>query len=203
MIELHFDTKLMDRQLSRIAKMPQAMERALYPAVAETIDFARSDIARRLASGVALAEKYVNRNVKASSPQISGGIVQATVTVRTKQIPLIAYDVRPMQATARKGMRSKNWPGFSYALRKGKRRMSEALARESLPFIASMHNKGKGGHLGIFHRTGRGKIKELYGPRLQYHAAAPEVGEAASRAAEAYFRRALIRAVNRLALGGS
>lgn len=198
MIELHFDAALIERQMERLKKVPYAVQKALYPAVAEVMTIAREDLARQIKSDVPLAPKLIEKSIKMTTPRISGQGVEGLLTVASKALPLINYDVEPATVTARKGMRSKQWPGFSYALRTGERRSREQLEglehMKGLPFIAQM----PGGHLGVYRRTFAGQLKELYGPRMQYHATTPAMEAMLIARAEENFSRILPRIVDRV-----
>ena len=198
MIDLHFDTALIERQMARLAKVPHAVQKALYPAVAEVMSIAREDLARQLKSDVPLDPKLIEKSIKATTPRISGQGVEGRITVVGKALPLINYDVAPADVTARKGSSPKQWPGFSYALRTGERRQREQLEgleeMKGLPFIAQM----PGGHQGVYRRTHAGQLKELYGPRMQYHATTPEMEAMLIANAEDNFMRILPRVVDRV-----
>lgn len=176
-IELDINTDLIAKEMERIQHIPYAIQHALYPAVAEVMDKARSKLAERLDATVSLPVKMVRRSIKAGETRISSERVEVSFSVYSKAIPLIEYDVAPKETTAKKGVRSTEWSGFSYALRDGKRReSSEYLYGAGLPFIAEM----PGGHLGVYFRPGyrskdsaSGKptwaVKQIYGPSMQYH----------------------------------
>jgi hypothetical protein len=164
----------------------------------------REHLAGRLRSEVPLPEKQVARAVKLSPVRLEGARVFGEITVRGPHIPLIHYDVTPATVTARLGVPSRRWPGFTYALRAGERRRSEDYPHGAgRPFVARM----PGGHLGVYYRPGyssgvrqsglwgkggRGvkehaAIKEAYGPDVQYHVADPDVEQMIlDRAAETF-----------------
>lgn len=207
MIELHFDAALIEEQMKRLEKVPYAVQRALYPAVAEVMSLAKDELSQKLAADVSLPAKLIRQSVKSLTPRINGNGVEGYVRVASKAVPLIEYDVEPKEVTARKGLRNKQWPGFSYSLRSGARRRREELEglehMKGLPFIASMHNRGRGGHLGIYRRTAFGQTKELYGPYVQYHATTPEMEAALISSAEGNFLRILPRVVDQVLAGAS
>ncbi|MDL2268871.1 DUF4403 family protein [Desulfosarcina sp. OttesenSCG-928-A07] len=197
MIEFTFDTSEIEHELARIAHVPYAIEKALFPVVSEVVEAARTDLSRRLSKMVALDPKVIKRSVKMSRPLVVENGVRAWINVSSKPIRLIEYDVQPRDVTARRGVASRHWPGFSYALRHGKRMLSESLMEESLPFITAIPRTG---HLGVFRRYSKG-ISEVYGPKLQYHAAAPQIEERVIRGAELHFRELLPRIVSLIAEG--
>ncbi|UQZ90692.1 hypothetical protein C4J81_16375 [Deltaproteobacteria bacterium Smac51] len=134
-------------------------------------------MAEHLALEVALPPKQTKKAISVRISAASSG-VRAELKVRSGRLPLINYDVQPQAVTARKGVRSKNWPDFTFALRRGRTQAGRSrIEGASLLFIARMNS----GHLGVYYRTGnksksgRGQVKESIGPSVQYHAAAPEV----------------------------
>jgi hypothetical protein len=191
------------------------MQRAIMPAVHEMLRGVADQVAQHLEANVALPAKFARQAVKISGVKLEGDKVMGEVTVRSKHIPLIDYDVQPKTITARRGLPSRQWPGFSYALRLGERRKSESrIHGKGLPFIARM----PGGHLGVYFRPGHiagstykkglwGKgrrgtkdheaIKQDWGPDLQYHVATPEIEEAVCSRAALDFPAILARHVDR------
>lgn len=205
MISLHFDAKFIEQQLARLKKIPAAAPKALYPAVQEVIGRASQALTRKLARDLPLPDSLIRSSVKILPVRFLGSGVEARLRVSSKQVPLIKYEVTPKEITARKGVRSKEWPSFAYSLRKGRRYTSHNLLghhdAKGLPFIAAMSNRGKGGHLGVYHRTFANKVKEIQGPRVQYHACTPEMELLLQNKAEDYFYAALPRFVDRILAG--
>ena len=196
MITIVFDEDLIDQQMRRLEKVPYAVQRALYPAVSEVLRLARSDLASQLTSDIPLPPRLIEKSIRLSQAIARGEGVEGSLSVAGKAVPLINYDVDPQDITARKGMRPKQWPGFTYALRSGQRRQREEMGGQQfmsgLPFIARM----PGGHLGVYYRTVFGQMKEAYGPTMQYHATTPEVERMLRAGAEENFARILPRIVD-------
>lgn len=196
MITIVFDEDLIDQQMRRLEKVPYAVQRALYPAVGEVLRLARSDLAGQLTSDIPLPPRLIEKSIRLSQAIARGEGVEGSLSVAGKAVPLINYDVDPQDITARKGMRPKQWPGFTYALRSGQRRQREEMGGQQfmsgLPFIARM----PGGHLGVYYRTVFGQMKEAYGPTMQYHATTPEVERMLRAGAEENFARILPRIVD-------
>jgi hypothetical protein len=208
MIELQIDASEIDRAMRRLEKIPYAMQRAVIPAVSEMMRDVADQLADHLESEVPLPAKLSRKAVRVGSVSVRGNVVSGDIKVRSAHLPLIHYDVQPGDITARAGLPSRRWPGFTYALRAGERRQSRDLINGAgLPFIARM----PGGHLGVYFRPGynagprsggrasglwgkgsRGEkshasIKELYGPDVQYHVADPAVEQAViDRAADTF-----------------
>ncbi len=194
MISITFDAELIERQMQRLAKVPYAVQRALYPAVSEVLRLARTELAGQLVSDIPLPPRLIEKSIKLSQAVARGQGAEGSLTVAGRAVPLINYDVQPQDVTARKGMRSKQWSGFSYSLRAGEQRQREELPgkfRTGLPFIARM----PGGHLGVYYRTAS-QLKEAYGPTVQYHATTPEVEQMLRAGAESNFSRILPRIVD-------
>ena len=204
MIEITVDAEELDAAMRRLEKVPYAMQRAIIPAVSELMQRVRGQLADYLRSEVPLPEKLASRAIKLSAVRLDGNRVSGEITVRSPHLPLIHYDVSPAEITARLGLPSRRWPGFSYGLRAGERRRSEDYPHSAgKPFVARM----PGGHLGVYYRPGhksgvrksglwgqggRGlkahaAIKEAYGPDVQYHIANQDVEQSVmDRAAEAF-----------------
>lgn len=207
MIDVHFDAAVIKKQLDRLKNVPYAVQKALYPAISDALQHTRTTMAEQLTATVPLAPKLIAASIKLSMNFASAHAVEGSVTVLSKAIPLIHYGVTPKTVTAQKGQRPKQWAGFSYTLQNGQTRTREALiGRQSsgIPFIAHMRNStGKrrngvhyasqsgDGHLGVYAKTPFGKIKELYGPTLQYHATTPTMEQTLINAAHNRFNRIL------------
>lgn len=171
MIEIQIDTRQVDAAMQRLKDVPYAMQRAIFPAVSEVLYGVRRELARYLSGEVALPVHMTARAIKMFAPSVAGTTITGRIMVKSTMLPLIYYDVQPLEITARPGMRPKQWPGFSFGLRKGERRQStERVQGISQPFIARM----PGGHLGVYYRTAT-QLKQAYGPMVQYHVANPEV----------------------------
>ena len=215
MIEIEVDAEKLEEARRRLAKVPYATQRAILPAMREMLDNAAKQLAESLEADVPLPPRLIRQAIKIAGVRLEGDRVVGEINVRGKHVPLIHYDAQPGDITARKGIVSRDWPGFTYALRAGERRASSALIKGAgLPFIAQM----PGGHVGVYFRTGKlaggtrktglwGKgrsgikdhaaIKQLHGPDVQYHVASPEVEGAIVERAEAEFPAILARHVER------
>lgn len=171
-VEIYIDQQEVNDALERLGKVPYAMQRAIYPAVSEMAQKVREHLAEYLTSEVPLPKHIARRAIGTSGVRTSSGGVSATVYVKSKApVPLVYYDVKPLEVTARPGSRPSGWPGFSYSLRKGEERSGhERRLGLGLPFIARMPN----GHLGVYFRTAT-QMKQAYGPSVQYHVADPKV----------------------------
>lgn len=198
-IEITIDPREIEAALERLKEVPYALQRAVYPAVAEVMQGVRNHLAEYLSSDVPLSPKSALKAIKLSQPHISGDAIVGQVVVRSAMLPLIDYDVQPQEITARKGSHPREWPDFTFSLRRGERRPGRSRVQgASLPFIAQM----KGGHLGVYFRTGghtkKGnvQIKQLYGPTVQYHVATPKVEGTFTEQANSRFPAILARYVD-------
>ena len=198
-IEITIDPKEIEAALERLKDVPYALQRAVYPAVAEVMQGVKSHLAEYLSSDVPLSPKSALKAIKLTQPRISGDAVIGEVVVRSTMLPLIDYDVQPQEVTARQGLHPRQWPDFTFSLRRGERRPGRSRVQGAgLPFIARM----KTGHLGVYFRTGgqtkRGnvQIKQLYGPTVQYHVATPEVEGTFEEQANSRFPEILARYVD-------
>ena len=191
-IEITIDPAELDEAMRRLDGIPYALQRAVYPAVSEVLQGVKDQLAEHIKSDVPLPDKIAKKAIKLSSPRLSNGTVIGEVTVGSATVPLIHYDVQPPEITARPGMRSKKWPGFTYALRTGERRQSsDRTEGVGLPFIARMPT----GHVGVYYRT-PSQMKQAYGPTVQYHVATPEVEGKIVDQANAAFPAILARYVD-------
>ena len=191
-VEIKIDPKEVERAFKRLEKVPYALQRAILPAVTEVLGGVKSNLAAHLTSEVPLAKKAAGKAVKLGRTSVSGGFIRGEVNVSSRMIPLVDYDAKPQTITARKGVRSSNWPDFTYSLRRGQRRGGRSrIEGISLPFIARMSS----GHLGVYYRASKTSIKQAYGPTVQYHVATPEVEASFARTAELKFPAVLNRYV--------
>lgn len=191
-IEIRIDPSELEEALRRMEGIPYALQRAVYPAVSEVLHGVRDDLTEYVQSDVPLPDKIAKKAIKLSAPRVSDGVVIGEVSVGSATVPLIHYDVQPPEITARPGMRSKKWPGFTYALRTGERRQSSDRGDGvGLPFIARMPT----GHVGVYYRT-PSQMKQAYGPTVQYHVATPEVEQKVIDRANAEFPAILARYVD-------
>ena len=151
MIDISISDEDFSRALRQLKGIPYGIQKAMYPAVAETMQHIREGLVQYLISSVPLQKKDLKKAVKPSSVSRSGDSVSGSVTVLTGGIPLIEYDVEKKAPTARPGIRPQEWPDFTFALRKGERRAGRSIIEGlSLPFVAVMP---KSGHMGVFFRN--------------------------------------------------
>lgn len=191
-IEIQIDPGQLDDAMRRLEGIPYALQRAVYPAVSEVLQGVRDQLAEYIKSDVPLPDKIAKKAVRLAAPRLSGGTVVGEVTVGSATIPLIHYDVQPSEITARTGMRSQQWPGFTYSLRSGDRRPgSERSEGVGVPFIARMPT----GHVGVYYRTPT-QMKQAYGPTVQYHVATPDVEQTVVDRANSAFPAVLARYVD-------
>lgn len=191
-IEITIDPAMLEEAMRRMEGIPYALQRAVFPAVSEILNGVRDELSEHIKTEVPLPDKIAKKAIKLSAPRLYNGTVMGEVGVGSATVPLINYDVQPAEITARPGMRSKQWPGFTYSLRKGDRRQSSELGHGvSLPFIARMPN----GHVGVYYRT-PSQMKQAYGPTVQYHVATPDVEQKIVDNASAAFPVVLARYVD-------
>lgn len=186
MIEISISDEDFSRALRQLKSVPYGIQKAMYPAVAETMQHVRDVLVEYLIGEIPLPQKALNRAVLLGKPISRGGTVSGSITVRSKAQPLIHYDVEEKAVTARPGKRPQEWPDFTFALRKGERRDGRSrIEGASLPFIAIM----QGGHMGVkYWKVSNSKrayqkevIRESYGPTIQYHVASYRVWELCMR----------------------
>jgi len=198
-VEITIEPQELDAAMERLKDVPYAFQRAVYPAVAEVMQEVRNHLAEYISSDVPLPPKAALKAIRLYAPRMQGDGVVGEVVVQSRMFPLIDYDVQPKEITARKGLHPRQWPDFTFSLRRGDLRAGRSRVQGvSLPFIARM----PAGHLGVYYRTGRKtkkgnvQIKESYGPTVQYHVATPEVEGAISEQAHSNFPAILARYVD-------
>lgn len=203
-IEITIDPREIEAALERLRGIPHALQRAIYPAVGEVMQGVRNHLAGYLSSDVPLSSKSARKAIKLNQPRMAGGSVIGEVVVRSTMLPLIEYGVQPQEVTARPGVNPRNWPDFTFSLRRGDIRAGRSrIQGAGLPFIARMNT----GHLGVYYRTGgrtrKGnvQIKQSYGPTVQYHVATPEIEGMFSEQASARFPEILARYVDQTLAG--
>lgn len=200
-IEIVMDEREINKALERLKGVPWALQRAVYPAIAETLQHVRAAIYERLEGDVPIDPKDIKKAIRLKMPGRYGNEVVGDATVRAHYTPLIDYDVEPKAITAQKGVPTMARRDFSYALRTGGKRYPGrylslqliAAGYHSGTFIAKMPGRS---HVGVYARKGSGDYAaEIMGPTVQYHAARPEVEQAVVDTALAEFPAILDRHV--------
>lgn len=205
MIEIQIDQRQIAAELARLGGVQHNLARAVKAALMATAPKVRADVIGVLERDITVGKKFVRRAVKAVRDM--GG--SAEFKVFSKSLFLDDYELEPREQTARLGMRSKEWPGFTYRLRRdGKLFHSYGTptgsdGTGSTPFIAPTAR----GTLRVMYRRnpdhaqGGDDVFLAYAPPIQYHAVAPQVQETARNTAMRIFHQELTRAVDNI-LGG-
>lgn len=206
MIEIQIDQRQIAAELARLGGVQHNLARAVKAALMATAPKVRADVIGVLERDITVGKKFVRRAVKAVRDM--GG--SAEFKVFSKSLFLDDYELEPREQTARLGMRSKEWPGFTYRLRRdGKLFHSYGTptgsdGTGSTPFIAPTAR----GTLRVMYRRNPGHVQAgeenvflAYAPPIQYHAVAPQVQETARNTAMRIFHQELTRAVDNI-LGG-
>lgn len=206
MIEIRFDPRLVDEALARLGGMQHNLARAVRAALAATAPQVRREVIGVLARDVTVGNKFVRRAVKA----VRNRGESSEFRVFSKSLFLDDYELEPRSRTARPGMRSRNWPGFTYRLRRDGRlfhsygTLTGAHGNGSVPFLAYTSR----GALRVMYRRNARNVRAggenvflAYAPPIQYHAVAPQVEEAARVTSMRIFHQELDRAVDRILAG--
>lgn len=204
MIEIQFDPHLINEALARLDGVQHNLARAVKSALMATAPQVRTEVLGVLIRDVAVGNKFVRRAVKA----VRNMGDSAEFKVFSKRLFLDDYELTPREQTARLGVRSKDWPGFTYKLRRsgdtyhslGTPTGSDGTG--STPFLA----RTSGGNLRVMYRRnpehqGNDDVFLAYAPPIQYHAVAPHVEEAARNTAMRIFHTELERAVDSILAG--
>lgn len=202
MIGIQFDTALIEREMSRMKDVPHAVQRVLQPAVREVLEKTRLDVVAGLQSMLPLEAHMIEDGVKARPTLYTAQGTSGEILVKSRGVALIHYDVQSKRVTARRGVRNKNWQGFTFSLRRGQRRTRDRLlgryAMRHLPFVARV-----AGRLGVFFRNPAGELRQAGGPSLQYHAHDPQFEIRIVAKAERHFQLMLPRFVDAALAGGA
>lgn len=195
MIEIHFDAERIDEALRRLHGSEHLLSQAVRRAVQVAAPGVRRAVRVHLEQEVTVGPRLVRRAVKAVRDYGN----EARFRVFSKNLLLDDYKLTPRERTARRGVRSSRWPGFSYRLRKSGPvfnslgTLGGGTGTGSHPFLADTGEALRG-----MYRRANGEIFLVYGPSVQYHACAPEVEEEAREVGMELFHEALDRAVSRL-----
>lgn len=204
MIEIRFDQRVIDRELARLGGSKHRLAHAVKMALQATAPQVRATVLTTLEKDVAVGSRFIKRAVKA----VQNLGETSRFRVFSKNLFMDDYELTPMEQTARLGVPSREWPGFTYRLRKGGKEFHSfgtptgSSGTGSVPFIA----KTSSGRLRVmYRRSGRqepGKDVFLaYAPSIQYHAVAPDVEEAARETTMRIFHKELARAVDEMLAG--
>lgn len=206
MIEIQFDPRVIDEALARLDGVQHNLARAVKAALMATAPKVRADVIGVLERDITVGNRFVRRAVKA----VRNRGDSAQFKVFSKSLFLDDYELEPRERTARLGMRSKEWPGFTYRLRRdGKQFHSYGTptgsdGTGSTPFLARTSE----GKLRVMYRrnpdhvqTGHDDVFLAYAPPIQYHAVAPQVEETARNTAMRIFHQELTRAVDNILKG--
>ncbi len=172
-LEISLDKRAAAELQKRCEQFPGVLRAAADKAAAQTQKSLRRYVITRLRGVAELQPAYISRAVKA---QKTGAGHE--VRVASGRIPLIRYDVEPLELP-RKGVLARNRRHLSYRLRRNGRAFDDTVrgqdapsGKRSLLFLAAMKSK----HLGVFYRMeGQRGIREKYGPFLQWHVYADNI----------------------------
>lgn len=157
----------------RCSRFPSVLRSAAEKASAKTRGHVRRYVVKRLRGVAELTPAYI---AKAVTARKAGG--DHEVRVASGQIPLIRYEVEPLELP-KKGVLVRNRRRIGYRLRRGGRAFDDKVrgndapsGRKSALFLAAMRSK----HLGVFYRMeGQRKITEKLGPSVQWHVYADDI----------------------------
>lgn len=172
-LDISLDKRSADELQRLCDNFPGVLRDAADKAAAQTQKSLRRYVIARLRGVAELQPAYVSKAVKASKTDAGH-----EVRVASGRIPLIRYDVEPLELP-RKGVLARNRRHLSYRLRRSGRVFDDSVrgqdkpsGKTSLLFLASMKSK----HLGVFYRMeGQRGIREKYGPFIQWHVYADNI----------------------------
>lgn len=205
MIELQFDRREIDRALRLLDGSQFKLSRAVKLALRRAVPGVRQAVIGTLEQNVIVGHRFIRRAVRAVRFDAESG----RFNVFSKNLFLDDYELTPREQTARQGMRSKQWPGFSYRLRRGGKTfhslgtLTGTDGTGGTPFLAPTQS----GNLRVMYRRSADRATPgkdvflMYAPSIQYHAAAPEVEELARITSMKLFHAGLDEAVSALLSG--
>ncbi len=206
MIEIQIDQRQIAAELARLGGVQHNLARAVRAALMATAPQVRADVIGVLERDIAVGNKFVRRAVKAVRDRGDA----AEFRVFSKSLFLDDYELEPRERTARPSIRSKEWPGFTYRLRRDGKQFHSygtptgAHGNGSVPFLAYT---GRGTLRVMYRRNARNvqageeNVFLAYAPPIQYHAVAPRVEETARNTAMRIFHQELTRAVDNILKG--
>lgn len=206
MIEIHFDERIIAQQLDRLGGVQHNLARAVKSALMATAPLVRREVLMYLERDITVGRKFVRRAVKAVRHMGAA----SEFRVFSKSLFLDDYELDPREQTARQGVKSKEWPGFTYKLRQGGKTFHSygtptgSDGTGSTPFLA----RTSGGNLRVMYRRNKSRVQGgeddvflAYAPPIQYHAAAPQVETLARETTMRIFHAHLVRAVDNILEG--
>ena len=203
MIEIQFDMDAIQRAVDQLHGSKKLLSKAVTSALIVTVPEVRKRVIGVLEDDVTVGKRFIKRAVKTA--QFQAGLGRFRVV--SKRLFLDHYELSPRVPTARPGVQSRNWPGFSYKLRRSGKTYHSfdtptgSDGTGSKPFLGVTDN----GTLRVMYRRNPGHVEDgqrdvylSYAPPIQYHAVAPEVEEAAREPSMLIFNAALERAVDNM-----
>lgn len=206
MIEIQFDQRIIAQQLARLGGVQHQLARAVKSALMATAPEVRKEVIGVLEQDIAVGRKFVRRAVRA----VRHLSESSEFRVFSKSLFLDDYELEPREQTARQGVRSKEWPGFTYKLRQGGKTFHSygtptgSDGTGGTPFLAMTAS----GQLRVMYRRNKNRVESgendvflAYAPPIQYHAAAPQVEDHARETTMRIFHAKLIAAVDGILAG--
>lgn len=201
-ISLEFDSNEFARLTQEFSRFPGAVRAAALYATEKTRKEIRNEFVKGFTRLVTLQAAYIRRGVTSRQAKASNSDAKAEIRIATGIIPLSRYEMTPQTPPVLKGVKVKNRLAVRYRLRKAGK-SSESVRSDIAPagvklFVQRMQS----GHTGAFFRLNRKKIREDYGPALQYHAYAEGFLSRIEELSQACFRVAFIGDMAKLTAGG-
>lgn len=192
MIELSIDAKSLHKQLQPLLTFPQAVQPAVYQSLKKTMTGIRAEAGREIRARAALAPGRVSQAI--GKVVITGGAsrLEGSIRVASEGQHLGDYQITPRRRTAVQGVRSSRWRTVRWRVERG-RGFKENAPEDG--FSKAFAAYAKSGKLVLFRRGAGGKLKALFGPRIQYFMAFDSVQEHLQTTARERFERTLAHEV--------
>lgn len=185
----------------QLREFPGIFSAAAQEAVEQTRKRLRRDIRNGLKTLTTLQPAYISRAVRSSRTKRTSEGARAEIRIASRRLPLIRYDVDPVEPPQLEGLAVSARKRVDYRLRKGGKTYGDTskagVSGASSLFVQAL----KSGHVGVFYRVGKGgngKIMEEYGPNVQYHMYADGFAQKLERGGQREFLRSLAAEVHAL-----
>ncbi len=197
-LSISLDEKELADLTRRLGAFPGLLERSLLAATNRTSTYLRRQIVTGLRGIATLTPASIGRAVRRRAARDESGRVQAEVRVAGYRIPLSRYAVRPERPPRLKGVAVSARQRISYKLRQRGESYGDRSHEDDTGLSSLFVQHTRSGHTGVFYRVkgARGKnartrIKEEFGPAVQYHMYADGFIDSLEQRGRAYFMQQL------------
>ena len=185
-MDLKIDTRDFKRVLLPLADMAGEVDKAVRAALKRTQDNMATNIVRQIKQHSFLKSGEIRQALSKPLISTTPGAVWAQVRVASRPLAMDHFRLMPRRVTARKRMRSVNWPRAGYQIGPGEPvRYPDGGNGLSKAFVARLN-----GRLFLMRRRGRA-LERMFGYSVQYFAAFDATSAFVMRAARTTFEKSL------------